>query len=36
MLVVENIDDFGESILIRQNFTHQSFTVHMILFELKV
>ena len=31
MLAVENIDEFGESILICQNFTYQSFTVHMIL-----
>ena len=33
MLAVDNI---GESILICQNFAYQSFTVHMILSELKV
>ena len=26
----------GESILIRQNFAYQSFTVHMVLSELKI
>ena len=31
MLEMENIGEFGESILIHQNFTYQSFTVHMIL-----
>ena len=31
MLAVENIGEFDKSILIRQNFTYQSFTVHMIL-----
>ena len=35
MLAVKNIGKFGESILICQNFTYQSFTVHMILSELK-
>ena len=30
MLAVENIGKFGKSILISQNFTYQSFTVHMI------
>ena len=31
MLAVENIGEFGESILIRQNYTYQSFAVNMIL-----
>ena len=31
MLAVENIGEFGESILIHQNYTYQSFTVNMIL-----
>ena len=31
MLEVENNGKFGKLILIRQNFTYQSFTAHMIL-----
>ena len=30
-LAVENIGEFGKSILIRQNFTYQSFTAYIIL-----
>ena len=32
MLAVENIGDFGKLILIRQNFTFKSLTIHIILF----
>ena len=33
---IKTLGEFGELILIHQNFTCESFTVHMILSELKV
>ena len=36
MLTVENIGEFGESILIRPTFTFQCFTVHRISHAIRV